>query len=71
MNTGYADVDVKQLLIRLQNHGSRKLIPILNLWNEHVLASGFTLPYPETDIGTAALWFPDIRFNMMLPGNTI
>lgn len=63
MNTGYADVDVKQLLIRLQNHGITEADPILNLWNEHVLASGFTLPYPETDIGTAALWFPDIRFN--------
>lgn len=63
MNTGYADIDVRQLLVRLAAEGISEAVDLLELWNTLVVASAYTLPYPETDIGTAALWFPDSRFN--------
>jgi len=63
MNTGYADVDLRQLLARLSTNGIPGATALLDEWNSLVLASAFTLPYPESDIGTAAIWFPDSRFN--------
>lgn len=63
MNTGYADVDIRQMLTRLVEIDVPQAEALLNRWNNLVIASGYTLPYPETDIGTAAIWFPDIRFN--------
>lgn len=63
MNTGYADVDLRQLLVRLSANGIPGAAALLDEWNNLILASAFTLPYPETDIGTAAIWFPDSRYN--------
>ena len=63
MNTGYADVDLRQLLVRLSAIGIPRATALLDEWNNLILASAFTLPYPKTDIGTAAIWFPDSRYN--------
>ncbi len=63
MNTGYADVDLRQLLVRLSANGIPGSTALLDEWNSLILASAFTLPYSESDVGTAAIWFPDSRYN--------
>lgn len=63
MNTGYADVDLRQLLMRLSARAVPEAAELLQQWDTLVLASAYTLPYPETGIGTAAIWYPDFRHN--------
>ncbi len=66
MNTGLADVDVRQLFRIMEAE-----IPINNyfrtlstIWDYMVVSSAFSSPDPSIEnIGTAAIWFPDNRFN--------
>jgi len=66
MNTGMADVDIRQFL-QLLNGAYPNLTMVSGLqglWNHMVVSSDFSTPEPAVqNIGTAALWFPDSRFN--------
>ena len=64
MNSGYADVDIVQFLKRIHEAGLIDSKPLLNLLKEMILASSYTLPWPETDLASLALWYPDIRYNL-------
>jgi len=66
MNTGMADVDLRQFLQLLTNaYPNLTMVSGLQtLWNQMVVSSDFSHPDPAVqNIGTAALWFPDSRFN--------
>jgi hypothetical protein len=66
MNSGYADVDICQMLTRMLQKG---ILPhdsarLLNSLENAIISSSYTLPYIETDLQSLALWFPDIRMNL-------
>lgn len=66
MNTGLADVDLRQLLNLMEEaFPHHYIIPALQYnWDMMVVSSAFSSPdITVYDIGTAALWFPDNRFN--------
>jgi hypothetical protein len=68
MNTGEADVDVNQFLFCVANYDVSNPTAFLlwDLWQEMVIKSTYTTPHFEVisdGIGSAALWFPDIRYN--------
>ncbi|MDY0127707.1 MAG: clostripain-related cysteine peptidase, partial [Candidatus Cloacimonadaceae bacterium] len=64
MNSGYADVDLQQFLTRIHQAGLVDSTPISDLLQEMILASSYTLPWPEFDLSCLALWYPDIRYNL-------
>lgn len=63
MNTGLADIDLRDFLERAQTiwHGGTQTL--LTLWNSLVISSDFTNPEETGNLGTAAIWFPDSRYN--------
>jgi len=63
MNTGLADVDIRDFLERAQIVWDSGIQNLLSLWNSMVISSCFTNPEETGNIGTAAIWFPDSRFN--------
>lgn len=64
MNSGYADVDINQLLTRLENSAVMTTTQLRAMLDEMILASSYTLPWIETDLVSIALWYPDIRINL-------
>ncbi len=65
-NTGLADIDLRQFATLL--HDLQPNTPFinqfLNSWNQMVVSSDFsTVEGNIQNIGTAALWYPDSRFN--------
>lgn len=64
MNSGYADVDLTQFLTRIHEAGLTDSVPLLAMLEEMILASSYTMPWPETDLSSLALWYPDIRYNL-------
>ena len=63
MNTGLADVDIRDFLEKAQTIWTSGTQNLLSLWNSIVISSCFTNPEETGNIGTAAIWFPDSRFN--------
>lgn len=63
MNTGLADVDLRDFLEKAKTVYDSGAQNLLSLWNSMVISSSFTNPEEVGNIGTAAIWFPDIRFN--------
>lgn len=63
MNTGLADVDIRDFLEKAQTIWTSGTQNLLSLWNSIVISSCFTNPEEVGNIGTAAIWFPDSRFN--------
>jgi len=66
MNTGLADVDIKQfiMLLREMDPNAVHLSSLQYIWTNMVVSSAFTSPDTSVEnIGTAALWFPDSRYN--------
>ena len=63
MNTGLADIDIRDFLEKAQTICDREAQNLLNLWNTMVISSSFTNPDYTGNIGTAAFWFPESRFN--------
>lgn len=63
MNSGFADVDLWQFLIRLEQAGIMDVSELKTLLEEIILASSYTLPWIEPDLSSIALWYPDLRFN--------
>ena len=65
MNSGYADVDMYQMLVRMrdQNIIPQELDAMLLALDELILTSSYTMQYPEQDLSSLAIWFPDIRQN--------
>lgn len=64
MNTGYADVDLLQFLKRLSmNENFPEAGSVLSLWEQMIIASSYTLPWIDSDLGTAAIWFPSVPFS--------
>lgn len=64
MNSGYADVDITQFLTRIHEAGLIDSSPLLTLLKEMILASSYTLAWPESNLSSLALWYPDIRYNL-------
>lgn len=64
MNSGYADVDLQQFLTRIHEAGLIDSTPLLTMLKEMILASSYTLPWPEAGLSSLALWYPDIRYNL-------
>lgn len=64
MNSGNADVDLQQFLTRINEAGLVDCAPVLTILQEMILASSYTLSWPETDLCSLALWYPDIRYNL-------
>lgn len=64
MNSGNADVDLQQFLTRIDEAGLVDCAPVLTILQEMILASSYTLSWPETDLCSLALWYPDIRYNL-------
>lgn len=63
MNTGLADVDIRDFLEKAQTIWTSGTQNLLSLWTSIVISSCFTNPEETGNIGTAAIWFPDSRFN--------
>jgi hypothetical protein len=67
MNDGMADVDLRELLIRISESGitpiSLRAGYMSDIWNSMVVSSAATTPQMIPNIGTAAIWFPDFRLN--------
>lgn len=63
MNTGLADVDIRDFLEKAQTIWTSGTQNLLSLWTSIVISSCFTNPEEVGNIGTAAIWFPDSRFN--------
>ena len=63
MNTGLADIDIRDFLEKAQTIWTSGTQNLLSLWNSIVISSCFTNPEETGNIGTAAIWFPDSRFN--------
>jgi hypothetical protein len=62
---GFSQIDLRQFLTRLISNPAPfpQAEPLLTLWNQIVVASEYTNLDLETDIGTAGIWFPKIRYN--------
>ncbi len=63
MNTGLADIDIRDFLEKAQTIWTSGTQNLLSLWTSIVISSCFTNPEEVGNIGTAAIWFPDSRFN--------
>lgn len=63
MNTGLADIDIRDFLEKAQTVWTSGTQNLLSLWTSIVISSCFTNPEEVGNIGTAAIWFPDSRFN--------
>jgi len=63
MNTGLADIDIRDFLEKAQTIWTSGTQNLLSLWTSIVISSCFTNPEETGNIGTAAIWFPDSRFN--------
>ncbi len=63
MNTGLADIDIRDFLEKAKTVYDTGAQNLLSLWNSMVISSSFTNPEEIGNIGTAAIWFPDSRFN--------
>ncbi len=63
MNTGLADIDIRDFLEKAKTVYDTGAQNLLSLWNSMVISSAFTNPEEIGNIGTAAIWFPDSRFN--------
>lgn len=63
MNTGLADIDIRDFLEKAQTVWTSGTQNLLSLWTSIVISSCFTNPEETGNIGTAAIWFPDSRFN--------
>jgi hypothetical protein len=66
MNSGYADVDLNQLLHRMIQHGiqTEQSKNLINRLDRLIVASSYTMNWPEADLKSLALWFPDVRANL-------
>lgn len=64
MNSGYADVDIHQFLMRLDEYGVISTSELRAMLSDMILASAYTLPWVETDLVSIALWYPDVRINL-------
>lgn len=64
MNSGYADVDIRQFLTRLDEAGLIDISALLSRLDDMILGSSYTLPWVETDLCSIALWYPDVRINL-------
>ena len=63
MNTGLADIDIRDFMEKAQTIWTSGTQNLLSLWTSIVISSCFTNPEEVGNIGTAAIWFPDSRFN--------
>lgn len=63
MNTGLADIDIRDFLEKAETVWTSGTQNLLSLWTSIVISSCFTNPEEVGNIGTAAIWFPDSRFN--------
>jgi hypothetical protein len=64
MNSGYADVDLRQFLQRLKQEQIIDTSQLLGMLDDMILASSYTLPWIESDLSSIALWYPDVRINL-------
>jgi len=64
MNSGYADVDIWQFLLRLKQEQIIDTSDLLGRLDDMILASSYTLPWIESDLSSIALWYPDVRINL-------
>lgn len=66
MNSGYADVDLYQLLKSMLEHGilAEQCASLIQELDNLILASSYTLNWPEANLKSLAIWFPDIRMNL-------
>lgn len=66
MNTGLAEIDLGEFIQKIREQSTNSNLAqgadfLLSLWNNAVIAKSAPL-YPG-DLGSATIWFPDIRYN--------
>ncbi|MDD4147308.1 MAG: clostripain-related cysteine peptidase [Candidatus Cloacimonetes bacterium] len=72
MNSGYADVDVNQMLSRIIENG---ILPemsaeVWEFYEQLVPYNVFSTTYYQQNLGALAIWFPDVRYNLNIAWST-